>query len=184
MREKPVHHYYAANLLRRQAQIDAADLLVGLLLLRRQCEGQNLSYYAYKWRVEKGRLYTCAQRARALVRAKVAGAPRPTEFLQEAGAMLPISDMRANFRKYAPACDDIEQDLVLELEDERTEALIYGMFKDDCNAVFLRQRPKRLPRAVTHPRRGPGRPPGSKNKPKPAQDGDGWLMPDGQRLKL
>lgn len=180
----PVHHYYANNLLRTTAQMEAADLLLGLLLLKRQVEGQNLTYYANKWRVDRGRVYTNAQRVRALVWAKAEGLSRPTEFLQDTGTMLAVGDIKSNYRKYAPIFDALERELSLELEDGRTEALIYGMFKDECNAVFLRRRPKRLPRAVSHPKRGPGRPKGAKNKPKPVQDTEGWLMPDGQRLKF
>lgn len=183
MRDNPVHHYYANNLLRTPEQVDAADLLLGLLLLRKQVEGQNVSYYANKWRVDRGRIYTTAQRVRALIRAKALGAPRPTEFLQEAGALLTVPDIRSDYRKYAPIFDDIERLLTLELDDGRTEALIRGMFKDECNAVFMRRKPKRLPRAVSHPRRGPGRPPGSKNKPKVSgATEDGWVMPDGERI--
>ena len=183
MREMPVHHYYANNLLRTTTQMEAADLLLGLLLLRRQVEGQNLTYYANKWRVDRGRVYTNAQRIRALVNAKAEGFPRPTEYLQSTGTLLPVDTIKSNYRKYAPVFDDLERELTLELDDGRTEALIYGMFEDGCNAVFMRRRPKRLPRAVSHPKRGPGRPPGSKNKPKtPHHDGEGWLMPDGSRL--
>ena len=182
MRDTPVHHYYAVNLVKTTAQADAADLLVGLLLCRKQAEGQNLTYYANRWRVDRGRVYSNSQRARALVRHKALGLPRPTEYLQDIGGMLTVAEIKSDYRKYAPIMDDIERDLALELDDERCEALVRGMFKDECNAVFLRRREKRRPRAVTNPKRGPGRPPGSKNKPKPSQDTEGWLMPDGSRV--
>lgn len=183
MRDNPVHHYYANTLLPNPQKIEAADLLLGTLLLVRQLEGQNISYFANKWRVNNGRLYTNCERARGEAQRRLLGLPR--DLLQEAGRALPVSEMRANFRKYAPILEAQEADLCAELDDRRTELLIRGMFKDDCNAVFVRQRPKTLPRTPAARRRGPGRPPGSKNRPKkPLNATDGWVMPDGRPLDL
>lgn len=180
----PVRHYYAAHLLSSRNQIEAADHLLGVLLLRKQLEGHNLSYYAARWNVTYARVNGNVQRARGALYLRNAPGVHDTSDPQLHAYRLPLKAIQADYRKYAEMIGDFERDLVFDLDDERTEALIRQMFRDDCRAVFLRQRPKRQPRSVTHPRRGPGRPPGSKNKPKVAEaTSDGWVMPDGFEMK-
>lgn len=177
-----VRHYYATALLPSNKQINAADLLLGLLLLRQRLKGQNYVYFANLWNVTYARVNGNSQRARGALYSFMAGAPWP-EDPQRVSPMLTLEAIRADYRKHALAMDAMEAKLCEELSDARTEALIRQMFNDDCNGAFLRQRPKRLPRAATHAPRAPGRPAGAKNKPKlPDQNESGWLMPDGTRI--
>lgn len=169
--------YYAKDLFKNPGQAQAAQTLLNCLLVQRMMRGERVSYWARKW----GRKIETMIKSTALMRSLVVARQRGARDLSlHTPDPMSVVELVEGAAVYGPLLDEIEAEASLALADERAEALIRGMFVDEPPALFayMETRPKR------EPKRKPGRPPGSKNKPKPGQTEEGWLMPDGTRVKL
>lgn len=170
--------YYAKDLLKSPAQAEAAHSLMMALLVRRLMRGERVSYWERKWQRSPASLFQSVARMRSLLVAREKGYADLTVAIPDP---MPLRELEAKPDVYGPMLDRIEMEACMELDDGRTEALIRQMFSDTPQALFAFREPNPVKR--TKAKRGPGRPKGSKNKPKtPQHDGEGWLMPDGSRL--
>lgn len=169
--------YYAKDLLKTAEQVEAANRLVNCLLVRRLMYGERLSYWARKWRRSQPALHKSAALMRSLLVAREKGYADFTHVIPDP---MPMKELEAKPDVYGPMLDRIEMEACLELDDGRTEAVIRAMFEKEPRVVFASRLGGPPAKKV---KRAPGRPKGSKNKPKtPQHDGEGWLMPDGSRL--
>ena len=184
--------YYANQLLGTQKQQLAADRFLALLTLQEVLSGLRGSYLAMRWGREGSVVYGLLGRARGLVYNFTQHPNGLDDFYAEyAGdaVMLPLSAIRADFKKFRPAMEAVEAVLLKDLNDPSTEKLIRQMFDKEPTAVFASHRsPNRRRKpweesVKVGPGRPLGRPPGSKNKPKDVKpEGDAWPLPNGYRL--
>jgi hypothetical protein len=175
--------YYANQLLGTQRQQQAADRLLGLLTLKQVLNGVRTSFLAFKWGRAGSAVYGLSNRARGMVYQRSQKVQDLyAEYALDA-ALLPVQIIRENFAKYGAVIDQVEAELVRDLNDKRVEALIRQMFNDEPEAVYCSHRSPDRKRAAFEAgvKRGPGRPAGSKNKPKepPRPESEAWPMPDG-----
>lgn len=175
--------YYAKDLLHTAEQIEAAHALFSALLVRRMMNGQTLTFLARRWgRAQRG-INIAAERARVELAYRERNATPEQRRLWIPDPM-PLARLIEKHDTFSALLDDMEMDASLALDDERTEALIRGMFSDSPKALYFT---KEAPRAAKpkKAKRAAGRPKGAKNKPKTHdRDDEGWLMPDGRRVKL
>lgn len=176
--------YYAKDLLKTAEQVEGAHLLFGALLTRCMIRGQRLNYFARMWGRTGPGLFKAAEQARVELAYREHKVPADKRHLVIPDPV-PLSKLTENEDTYSTLLDDVERDACLALDDERTEALIRGMFVGRPTAVYFTKEVRRAAKAKAAPKRSPGRPKGAKNKPKGHdRDDDGWLMPDGRRVKL
>jgi len=179
--------YYANQLLGTQRQQQAADRLLGLLVLQQMLKGVRTSFLAYKWDRPSSAVYGLSNRVRGMILQRSHGVQDLySEYALDAG-QLPVQTIREDFAKYGPIFKQVEDELVKDLRDDRVEALIRHMFEDEPQAIYASHRSPDRKRAAFEAgvKRGPGRPAGSKNKPKDVvSEGESWPLPDGYRLPV
>lgn len=172
--------YSAKDLLQNNAaKGEAANLLLGVLLTRDVMTGRSVGYWARVWGRPEAGLFPLFARTRSLLVVRKRGGKDLSLVIPDP---MSVHELQRDRDTYGPLLDALEMEACMELEDERAEALIRQMFSDRPQAIFVLRDRDSKKRAST-PKRPPGRPKGSKNKPKtPQHDGEGWLMPDGSRL--
>lgn len=178
--------YYAKELLSNAAQIDAAHALLSALLVRQMARGQRLSYLARLWGRSLRGINLASEQARTELAYRERKAPVDQRHLWGIPDPVPLVKLMSNPEVYLPLLDDMEMDAALALADDRTEALIRGMFTDKPQALYFTKQVMGVSKAKKKPaKRKAGRPKGAKNKPKTHdRDDAGWLMPDGRRVQL
>jgi hypothetical protein len=172
--------FYAKDLLSTAAQVEAANQLMNVLLVRRMMQGERLSFWARKWGRPQPALHKSTATMRSLLVALEKGNTGISLYIPDP---MPLRELEAKPDVYGPLLDRIEMEACMDLDDGRTEALIRRMFDKEPQYVFAGRVGRAPKKDDKKQKRGPGRPKGAKNKPKvPQHDGDGWLMPDGSRL--
>lgn len=172
--------YYARKLCSSAERQQAAHTLLMALLVRKIMEGTQQSFWENKWGRRPMSLYTSVAKMRSLLAARRSGVRDLSSTIPDP---VPLKELRENPDIYGPLLDDIEIEACMTLDDDegRAEAVIRQMFDKEPRALFFLRAERPKPR---DPKRKPGRPKGSKNKPKADQTEEGWLMPDGLRIKL